>query len=350
MIDHACIERILGHGVKAPSGDNSQPWHFSIEKESVLVHALPERDHPILNIEARGTYLAIGALLENIIISSHEEGLSSVIELFPNDTAVARIRFIEKEKESHRLFHAIEKRHSHRGAYRTDIPSDILERLRTIKEGGAYTQVIHDQSAIRAIANAASMMEEVALQSKKLHGLFFKNLIWKSSKNKSGDSGLYIKTTELPVPIQLLFRAIRHWPLMRVLNSIGFAQLAAKSNAVVYAKTGACIAICVSDTTPTDFINAGRVMERVWLEAVGAGLAAQPLAGLLYLATYLKRTDDHDINSQLKSRSLTAFSVIQHAVGVTPATTIAMLLRIGTPLRPATARAGRSAPRIVHTI
>lgn len=346
MIDRSRLERILHHGTKAPSGDNTQPWRFAVKGDTVYVYALPELDNPILNIEARGTMIAIGALVENISIAAQEDGLDTAIDLsHGEDDAVARVHFDERDRSGHPLFHTIEKRHTNRNPYHQIIQPSFFEHLRDIHEGDARALLVTDRHAIETIAHSSVLMEEAALRTKKLHRSFFDSIFWDENKNENGEAGMYIKTMELPPPVQLLFRALNFWPVTATLNRIGFARGAALGNSALYARTGACIAVILTGTTQEDFINAGRCMERAWLTATAEGLAAQPLAGLLYLAEYVRRTNDPDIASQLRKRILAAQESIEQAVG---SKGVVMILRIGLPHRPASARTKRRAPHITY--
>ena len=66
------IKKIINYAVWAPSGDNSQPWKFSLKGNQVSIFNLPEKDNPFLNFEQKGSYIAHGSLLENMnIIASN---------------------------------------------------------------------------------------------------------------------------------------------------------------------------------------------------------------------------------------------------------------------------------------
>lgn len=346
MPERAIIDRILHAGVQAPSGDNTQPWSFRIEEGSIAIHAHPELDHPVLNVEGRGTWLATGALIENIVIAAQHEGYEAAVRLFERDGETARISFAPAREKGHRLHSAIEKRHTHRGAYAASLSPEELAALRVHAEEECRIELIDEPHDISAIAQAAVAMEESALRTKKLHYHFFRSILWNSSDNAAGKTGLYIRTTELPPPVQALFRLIRHWPIMRVFSLLGLPRLAAAQNAAVYASSGAMAAIILKRTEPRDFIAAGRCMQRVWLAATEAGLAAQPLAGLIYLEEYVRRTDDAEFDEAMRQRIYTARGIMR-AASREGSDTMAMMLRIGVPKSGATARSKRRKPTII---
>ncbi|TSC63564.1 MAG: hypothetical protein Athens041674_53 [Parcubacteria group bacterium Athens0416_74] len=346
MIDRDVISRILHAGVQAPSGDNSQPWSFKIDGDAIIVLCHPQMDHPVLNVDARGTYLATGALIENMVIAARHEGLDASVRYFERDGETARMVLSYGSEKGHHLYPAIANRHTHRGAYETPLDASSLELLTVETEEHCRMTLITKPAAIRRIAEASTLMEETALSIKKLHYLFFKSLLWSVRENESGTPGLFIKTTELPAPVQGMFRVIRHWPLMRIFHVLGLPKAAAKSNAEVYASSGAIAALFVTRTEPQDFIAAGRCMQRIWLSATHAGLSAQPLAGLIYLAEYVARTDDQEIGAELKQRIRAARKVLSDTTEER-GDTMAMMLRIGIPKQHASSRSKRRPPVIL---
>src|SRR3989344_6623100 len=96
------IQKILGASINAPSGSNSQPWRFEIENNIINLFILPEKDHPILNYRNRGTLIAGGAMIENIMIASAEFGYTADIEMFPdknNQNLIAKIKLENSQVE-----------------------------------------------------------------------------------------------------------------------------------------------------------------------------------------------------------------------------------------------------------
>lgn len=344
-MDDAQIERILRAAVTAPSGDNSQPWSFTVTGNDIVIHAHTDKDHPILNVAGRGTLLATGAAIENITIAAKHEGFDTIVESFDDSLWSTRMTFAPATP-GHDRVRALYERHTNRHPYQSTLALGDYEALAGVRaEPHCRVILVTEPTLIRRIAAASTLMEETALRTRKIHSLFFDSIIWRHKDNEQGVSGLFIKTTELPPPVQGLFRLIRHWSVMRLFHAVGFHKLAAKANASVFSQSGACIAVSLDRMTPQDFVSAGRCMQRIWVEATHRGLAAQPLAGLLYLAEYVARTDDADIDADLRKRILAAREEIAGIFQV-PAYTLAIMLRVGIPKKPASARAKRRAPLV----
>ena len=282
------IKKILEYGVMAPSGDNSQPWEFKLSNNNeILVYLDPKADNPILNYKLSGTLMAHGALLENIEIASREFGYNSKIELFPDKSdrnMVAKIslkKYNNLDKDA--LFTYIPKRHTNRKPYNKKRKLSEYEISLIQKESDGKLILATNSEDIEKLSRIASYMEKIALETKELHELFFKDIFFDKEKNEKGDRGLYIKTLEVPPPVQLLFKKLRSWKFTNTINKIGFSGFASKGNRKLYNSSSAIGLITIDTLTPESCIAAGRIMQRTWLRATQLGLSIQPVTGITFL-------------------------------------------------------------------
>lgn len=129
------IQKIIEAGNLAPSGGNSQPWKFRVKENTIEVIALPEKDHPVLNFNNRGTYIAHGALLENMKIAAKYLDCNFAFQLIlkkneRNELISFKIDIQEssekeKSKEVDKLYKAIFERHSNRKPYqKKELPEE----------------------------------------------------------------------------------------------------------------------------------------------------------------------------------------------------------------------------------
>lgn len=69
------LRRILDLARWAPSGDNTQPWRFEVlGDEHVLVHSYDTRGHCVYDLDGHASQLAVGALLETLVIAASTQG------------------------------------------------------------------------------------------------------------------------------------------------------------------------------------------------------------------------------------------------------------------------------------
>ena len=111
------IKKIIEIAVNAPSGENVQPWKFRIKDDELYVYNIPERDQSPYNFMQRGSLVAHGALIENILIASSPIGLEANVSLFPDgskEDLIAVVSFSKSTPKDESLFEYITKRSTNR--------------------------------------------------------------------------------------------------------------------------------------------------------------------------------------------------------------------------------------------
>lgn len=294
------ITKICTAAAAAPSGDNSQPWRFVFRAPDMLeFHAIPEKDNALLNVDESGTLIALGAAIQNAELEAKVLGFNPEIRYSKEGTLIATFT-LHKEGDcsevERRLQQAITLRHSNRKAYKKT-PLALDDRQSLFNSVGKLISVsfslVEDQKPMGIISRALTTMEEIALKNKSIHKLFFESIFWSKERNIEGKSGLYIKTLELPPPAQVLFKVLRYWPVASFLARIGFPKMVAETNAKQNASASAFGVIAVNRFDRTSYIEAGRLLERVWLATAARGMSFQIVTGLLFLA----RAMEHETSS-----------------------------------------------------
>lgn len=75
------IDQIIELARWAPSGDNTQPWRFEIADEHhLVVHGFDTRDHCVYDLDGHPSQIAIGALLETIVLAATSHGWNSEVQ------------------------------------------------------------------------------------------------------------------------------------------------------------------------------------------------------------------------------------------------------------------------------
>lgn len=347
----AVIRKILEAAVYAPSGDNSQPWRFEVAGNTVKVLNIRERDRTLYNFKYRGSFVAHGALLENILIASSFFGYKAVLDFLPDPQHIHWVAtvFLEKaDVKSDPLYPYITKRVTNRRFYKKEklIPE---QKDRILNSAGpiGYGRVIliEDSSQKESLATALAVNDRLILENRHIHDFIFEQINWTEKEELEKRSGLYVKTLELPVPKEFMFRLFRHWSVVRVFNKVGFARLIAKDGAKLYSSSPALGFILVPGDSYLDFINTGRVLERLWLEATRTGLSLQPLGGLVYLAQRVAAGDTAAFSAGEVNLIKNAYSRIRNILGIKEEI-VSLAFRIGRGGSP-TARSCRMPPEIV---
>ncbi|GIW67375.1 MAG: hypothetical protein KatS3mg096_243 [Candidatus Parcubacteria bacterium] len=330
------LEQIIKAGNLAPSGGNSQPWEFNVKiNESVLeVVMLPEKDHPILNYKNRGTYIAHGALLENIEIAAKHFGYKINYEIFPRNRISLAIRFIplNSDTESNEdLFEFIEKRCSNRKPFSTE-PLQENEKTFLLKEISNYPQckviLIDDRTKIENLAQNITKDSLINFSNRTMHKLMFKEILFEE-KEQHYKSGLYVRTLEIPPQAIKIFKLFRYWPILSIFKKIGFVKKI-NQGSIKTAQSCALIGGMFINNNDSDFIYAGKLLENIWLRSTKLNLGFHLITGVPFLWQRINSEDDNTFSKREKQIINESYQKIIDVFDVNEKNKIlAFLFRIG---------------------
>ena len=344
------ILTIIKDGSLAPSGENCQPWKFQVAGSKVSIFNVPEADQSLYNFAQKGSYVAHGALIENIVISAGKHGYNASVSLFPNKNEPNLVSVISFEKgvpQNEPLYPQLAKRCTNRKdhAARKLSAQQKSDLIVAVKQGGfGELRIADDQPSLDALGQALAVNERLVFENKQLHDFFYGHVLWNEEDQKKA-GGFYIKTLEF-LPHQLKgVRLFKNWTALRIMNKVaGASKMIVKENAEKYSKSGALAIIVAQGDRNEDFVNAGRAAERAWLKATEMGLSVHPCTGVLYFMERIKGGDSVAFSPVHLEAIKKAYADIARVFG-TDGKTIPMLFRIGYADAP-TARALRMSPEV----
>lgn len=346
------IERIIKDGTFAPSGENCQPWKFVVKGGRIDIHNLPNADVSLYNSKQKGSYIAHGALIENIALSAAEHGYEAEIAVFPDAAKpdlVSTIILKKAAPQKDPLYRFIEKRCTNRkdfsGKKFSQEQKDVLA-VAASETGFGELRLIDDEASLAKLAPALAVNDRLIFENKLLHDFFYGHILWSDAEqDKAG--GFYIKTLEF-LPHQLKgVQMMKKWPVLKILNKlVGVSKMIAKENAAKYAASGTLGAIVMKGDAPKDFVNAGRAVERVWLATASLGAAAHPCTGVVFFNEQIKDGGAANFSSAQQTMINEAYKQIASVFGAEGAI-VPMLWRFGFAEAP-TARSMRMPPAIIQ--
>ncbi|MBM3272874.1 hypothetical protein FJY94_06455 [Candidatus Kaiserbacteria bacterium] len=288
-MDKDTLTRLLRLACTAPSGDNVQPWRFAWDGETLTILNVPGIHNPFLDFDERGSYIAHGALLENLSIAAQHEGWEAHIMLFPDASApdvVAHVSFTPAAPTTDPLFDALTVRATNRRPYETrPLASDEKAALLgSVREEGVKLRIIEDRAKIQTLAHASSRAEVVILDDARIAEHFFSGLVWSQKEERHVRAGFFVDTMELNPVQRFVFWLATKPRIMRFLRRKGLPDFIANEDTKLYAACSAFGALLIPDERKEHFIAAGRAMQRAWLTATAHGLAFQPLIGMCFIA------------------------------------------------------------------
>ena len=126
----------LQYAVLAPSSHNSQPWHFIVDGDSVMLCADRTRALPVVDPFDRELIISCGAVLFNLRVALQRFGLGYSIRLFPVEVdpdVLAHVRVLPdgpRDANVVALFDAITRRVTTRESFLDEaVPLDVQAQL-----------------------------------------------------------------------------------------------------------------------------------------------------------------------------------------------------------------------------
>ncbi|HQT27428.1 MAG TPA: hypothetical protein PLK99_12675, partial [Burkholderiales bacterium] len=148
---------------------------------------------------------------------------------------------------------------------------------------GSFHGFLEDQKGLKtfegkeSLGRISELVRKASMarfRTKEIHEWFAGSLRFRKEEVERGD-GLDVSTFGLPPGGRALVRFISDWNRMSALNRLGGYRLLASMEAASITKAGAVIAI-TGKPGMGEAVEAGRLMERVWIEANANGFGVQP--------------------------------------------------------------------------
>lgn len=285
-------EMLVGYASLAPSGGNSQPWRFSFRDRELLVALDPNAPVSYRDAGRLGSYLAIGAAIENALIAAAEHGIAvdvKVVREVANDGVVARLRWggsaVTRLRHSERLA-LIERRATNRrlGDGR---PLDEIHAaaLRSAVAGSAvHLQLVSAVDARMRVGQILGAFDRIQCSVSALHAEIAAEMRWTEEEAERTRDGVDIATLELGAKEKLALQLVARQDVAAILRTPGRGRALETSALQALTSSAAAGLIRVNGRTHRSFLEAGRAMQRVWLEATRLGLALQPWTAITFVA------------------------------------------------------------------
>ncbi len=331
---NAQIEKILEVAKFAPSGDNAQPWRFQVKGETIEVYNDESVDNSLYNYNQIASYIAIGAVIENIMIVARSFGYAARSEFNTdsNSYLISRVYLSSIKPQEDELFSSILNRATNRKPYEKEykLTNDqlryLLDSSRDIGDG--IIKIIVEKQKITELAKIASKNEMIVLENKRLHDYLFEHIRWSQEEAEKTGNGMHIDTFEFN-PIQKnIFKLFKKWETLSFFNKLGVAKFIARESAAIYSLSSAIGVIVVHGNIRHDYFLGGRLMQRIWLKATKLGLNMQLLTGVTLLHQRLNIGEDSGFSSEHNEILKNEYKKVMKIFSLKNET-IVMMFRIG---------------------
>lgn len=301
----AILDAIAHSGILAPSADNGLRYYFEYQDQAILIWAdqdfvsNTERHRRVLDL------LAFGASAENMLLRASELGFSTQLSWFPSKDPLLIVRLDFQANPSippDALAQAIPDRQTNRQVFYKGTPSDAQRTRMSVElEKIPGVRLIWLEGSERKLALKLIWQAESArFQSQRLHQELFSSIRFDLNWRENADFGLPPASLEVEPLMRPMFKALRHWPLMRALNLFGLHRVMGMRAAYLPCIQAQALGlVCSNLPLEPAALAVGRGFERAWLCATLERLALQPMAASVVLPLQV----DADLGISAKARA-----------------------------------------------
>lgn len=264
------FEKLIWYGIKAPSGHNTQPWHFSIEENEICIHPDFTRALPVVDSDNHALYISLGCAAENIVLAASRYGLRADVSISQagNDASCIKISLSPDESiEKDQLFAYISERQSTRNEYSAkQVPASDLDALKQSFEfEGIDVMMVTRPDEINMLQPIIIEGSNRQFQNKKFVGELVRWIRFSQAEAEKKGDGLWSRCMGLP-------------NMPRFIGSIVMKYfVSANSEAKRWKKlidASAGFALFTTDINDIDhWVRLGRAFQRFGLTATKLGIS-----------------------------------------------------------------------------
>lgn len=278
---------LVAAAILAASPHNTQPWLFRVNEAEIDLFADPERNLGSADPYRREMYIGLGCALENLLIAARGRGYEPRLSLLPqpDDPAfVARVELRKGSVDPSAHFQAIAERHTNRSEFdrARKLPQPVLDAFNAQVKSEQTLLMVFDAESTEGKLFAEGTIEatekfvaddEMLRDSDR----WFRHSLAEVNRRRDG-----LAMTGFGLP-DLTLRAALTLP-QSWLGDFGKMWVdATRRNHCATAPKFGLIAV-PSRTGYVQLAEAGRLWQRLHLEATVQGLAMQPLNQMMELA------------------------------------------------------------------
>lgn len=324
--------RIIASAIRAPSGDNCQPWRFHFESERVVrVSADFNRAKSFFDFKHHATALSVGASIENMRVQAASEGYATELVYASEDGGEYYATLTFSPKEGRRISHArvaalFQRTVNRRPFLPKAIPASLRARFLEDPVDGVMVQMITARRGISQWADAIEIGDRIRYSHPVIHEELFSKLLVNRQMAQDARMGLEIDRLGVGPLGGMLLRWLRPWPRVERLSRWGLVHALARQSGLLARFSGVLVLVTIDRPDPQNWVRAGEQVQRLWIKAQELGLQTHPMPVALYLD---HRYRSEGLNNFLPSHEELLRRLRSRIEGLIPTGTGVMLFRLG---------------------
>jgi nitroreductase len=295
-LPEAIMSKIVEAACMAPSGGNSQPWKWIYRNRALHLFHEIDLSTQWLDYKNRGSHISFGAALENLELEAIHQGYEVNIDLVPEEDSllVATIVFspisdaylsAHQQRFEH-FYPLMRKRITNRYmGNESPINPEALENLKVVASEiqGARLSIINNRDDLLTMAKVVGVSDKLLLTNEVSHQEFFKEIKWSKDEAEKARVGIDVRTVELSASELAGFNVAKSWNAVKNLVKWGGGSVFERLGTKMTKSSSALALLTMPEYSRKDFIEGGRALQRVWMEANAVGICVQPMSAAIFL-------------------------------------------------------------------
>ncbi|WP_051287479.1 Rv1355c family protein [Algoriphagus mannitolivorans] len=309
LVSKAELKEILDAGNMAPSGGNVQPWIWVFDKKGLL-HLIHDkkRSHSMLDFKGTGSLIAFGAALENIKLKSAEMGIETEtlvhISEFEQDQ-IATVRFVAKFQKpvqipylelSKGIFLRCTNRKNNSRVLLSPSELEILTKI--AQEGGLDLKFTQSEKDLDELSKVVGGMDRMRLFHEQGLSDFIKEVRWTEKDAIETKDGIDIATLELSGTEKAAMGLLKDPRTVKFFRKFLMGYGLTKISKDTLLTASAVGFLNGGQFRPQDYLKAGAVLQRIWIQANLMGVSFQPVTAMLFIFNLVNRERNHGFSAK----------------------------------------------------
>lgn len=335
----AFIHKIIEAGIRAPSGDNCQPWKFLVINDNELEISIDNKNaKSFFDVNHAATYISIGAVIKNMEIAARHY-LSQLNYKIINATSgeftkatITLTPHFYKHPPLPDFYQSMRARTVNRRPYLPHkLPDSTWKELIEVGSSNTSEIVIYkNKNEIKKWVKAIKSADIIRWSHPEIHNELFDKIRYSQKQAEELRTGLEIDRLGAGPGAKYIMKFLSSWSRMQNLNKIKAPHMLAEQTAFLARASSGLVGVWINEDSPEQWIETGRIIESLWVNAKHLGLEIQPLPVAAYLERKHQLSSNKDIFTESHQTQLTVIKEIINEFRPNPdSATCAMLFRVG---------------------
>lgn len=296
---------LVEHANYAPSGGNVQPWIWIYDKRGVL-HLIHDRvrSHSLLDYKGTGSLIAFGAALENLRLICAQKGIETEEILHANsfeDDLIASVRFVSKSKEPRQkekdfeLVNGIKIRCTNRkNPSRKLLDIHQMESIKAFCQNPDFIlEEIQEMDQLENLAKVIGGMDRMRLFHQQGLKDFIHEIRWNDQEAFETKDGIDVATLELNGTEKAAMGLLKDPRTVSFFRKFFMGYGLTKISKATITSSSAMFLLSGKDFSPKSYLEAGKILQKIWLWTNLNGISFQPVTASLFIFHRVLKENDH---------------------------------------------------------